>query len=150
MRSAASAGLALALLLGFSLTPILGLSQAQEPDVEVGIDTSCHQLVCQFEATNATEAVEGNVTAIEWVFGPNGTTAEGTPVEHTFPSPGTYEVQVTVTGTPANATGNSTGNETPTASTTEQVTVTGREVPWGAVVFGALALAGSIALSRLT
>lgn len=155
MRSPASLGLAALLLLSAALAFLSGPVRSQDPDYQLSFDWSCHQLRCQFEVPNATEAVEGNVTEIAWSFGPNGTSKTGNPVSHTFPSPGTYDVTVVVTAEgDDNGTGNSTGNSTDggpgQASVTQPVRVSQASTPWAAVVLGLGALAGSVVLSRLT
>lgn len=152
MRSLAALATALALLAAPLALP-LSPARAQAGDGPT-IGANCQQLVCQFEVADADAAVEGNATAVEWTFGPNGTNATGNPVEHAFPEPGTYEVQVTVTGTSPNATDNATANATgddpPQASATRRVTVEAGSVPWSALGVGVVALAASIGLARVT
>lgn len=150
MRSARTAALALTLLVGSLAGLSTAIAQDGSTTDELSFDWTCHALVCQFETTNAEQAVEGNVTAVDWTFGPDGNTTSGNPVEHTFPEPGTYDVTVTVTG---NATGNGTDNGTAnasTATTTGEVSVSNNEVPWMALGVGAAALVGSLALARMT
>lgn len=136
MRSLARLALALTLLLGASLA-----ATAAAQDDGVSFSSTCQQLRCFFELDETPAAIEGNVTEVEWTFGPNGTNETGNPVRHTFPSPGTYDVSVQVTGEGENATRvNGTG----------EVTVSEGEVPWSAVAFGAVALVASIGLARAT
>lgn len=139
MRPVTKLGLVVALLAGSSLLAAAGTVASQGEDLS--FSSTCHQLRCQFEA-EGQQALEGNVSSIEWTFGPNGTTKTGSPVEHAFQGPGTYDVRLEVT------TGET--NNTTTANTTGQVTVSSGEVPWSAVAFGVVALAGSIVLARAT
>ncbi|PSG96976.1 hypothetical protein BRD56_07815 [Thermoplasmatales archaeon SW_10_69_26] len=140
MRSAAKLGLVVALLAGSALLGSAGTVLAQE-DEELSFSSTCQQLRCYFEA-EGEEALTGNVTEITWTLGPNGTTATGSPVEHDFAEPGTYDVELSVTS--------GEGNETTTVNATGEVTVAKGEIPWIAVGFGAAALAGSILLARAT
>lgn len=149
MRAGATAAIAVTLAAGLVLAGLAGPVQAQGEE-GLSFATNCQKLHCQFEIEDPDAAVEGNATSIEWTFGPNGTTAEGNPVAHTFESPGTYHIQVTVTGNATDSGGNSTANETSTATASQQVQVSNGSVPWGALAFGAIALIGSLALSRLT
>lgn len=137
MRSLARFALAAALLVGASLA---ATAAAQDED-DVSFSSTCQQLRCFFEIDEPPAAIEGNVTEVEWTFGPNGTNETGNPVRHTFPSPGTYDVSVQVTGEGPNAT---------TVNGTGEVTVASGEVPWTALGFGVVALVGSIALARMT
>jgi PKD repeat protein len=142
MRSAAKVGLAVALLAGSALLATVSAAGAQaEEDGQVSFSSTCDQLRCYFEA-EGTESLEGNVSRVEWTFGPNGTTETGSPVLHTFSEPGTYDVQLTVTS--------GEGNDTVEANATGGVTVARGEVPWIAVGFGAAALVGSVILARAT
>lgn len=138
MRSLARIALAAALVTGLGLATI-GVAAAQDGGGEAAFSHTCQQLRCYFEVTDP--GVEGNVSGIEWTFAPNGTTKAGNPVEHTFSEPGTYNVSVLVEGEGENAT---------TASASGQVSVSEGEVPWSALVFGVVALIGSVALARLT
>lgn len=140
MRPAAKLGLAIALLAGSSLLAAVGPAAAQE-DGSLSFSSTCDQLRCYFEA-EGEEALEGNVSEIEWTFGPNDTTKTGSPVLHTFPEPGTYDVRLTVESGEA--------NDTTRANATGEVTVSQGEVPWIAVGFGAAALVASVALARAT
>lgn len=139
MRPLAAAGLALVLLAGSLL---VGPAGAQADGEELSFDSTCQQLRCFFEIENA-EALEGNVSEVEWTFGPNETTETGNPVRYTFPEPGTYDVKVTVTSDLGD-------NATRQANATGEVRVTSGEVPWSAVIFGVVALVASVALARAT
>lgn len=116
--------------------------QAEE-QAEVSFLSNCLQLRCQFEVMNADEAVEGNVTSIDWTFGPDGAQKTGSPVVHTFEQAGTYDVHVRVTG-------NASTNQTAQANATGEVSVQGKQVPLEALGLGVAAILGAIILARLT
>lgn len=144
MRSLAMLALAAVLATGAGLLAVGGPAVAQDDDGdEVSFSSTCQQLRCFFELTSVPQAMQGNVTEVEWTFGPNGTTKTGDPVEHAFPEAGTFDVSVTVEGGPD-------ANDTRRANASSQVTVSGGEVPWSAVGFGAVALVGSVLLARAT
>lgn len=161
MRTVASVVLALALLLvsvplaaGASSAGDGGLQEDQqggegqegeqaEEQAEVSFLSNCLQLRCQFEVVNADEVVEGNVTSIDWTFGPDGAQKTGSPVVHTFEQAGTYDVHVTVTG-------NASDNQTAQANATGEVSVQGKQVPLEALGLGVAAILGAIILARLT
>lgn len=146
MRSLARLALAAALVTGFGLA-LCGTAVAQEDEGDdgdgVAFSSTCQQLQCYFEVSDP--GIEGNVSQVQWTFGPNGTNETGNPVLHDFPEPGTYDVSVLVEGEAGNESQNAT-----TASGSGQVTVSEGEVPWSALVFGAVALVGSIGLARMT
>ena len=68
-----------------------------------------------FTAEESTDA-DGRLTKYEWDFG-DGSTAEGSPVEHAFAESGTYEVRLTVTDDAG--VGNSTTSATQTVFVNE-------------------------------
>ena len=141
MRSLARIAL-VASLLAAGIGLAAGTTAAQDGDAEASVSHTCMQLQCNFEVEEAPDSIEGNITRVEWTFGPDGENETGNPVEHRFPEPGTYDVTVVVEGE---------GGENATrATTTSEVTVSEAEVPWTAVWAGVLAFVGSIVLARMT
>lgn len=67
---------------------------------------SCDALVCDFDGGDSSDP-DGSITSYSWSFGASGVTAS-----HTFDSPGTYDVTLTITD-----------NKGKTATKTESVTV---------------------------
>lgn len=155
MRTVATLALALALLtipapLGAGPTPVAAQDADDQPEdddggeqAELSFTSNCLQLRCQFEAIDPDAAVGGNASSIEWTFDPDGATASGNPVVHTFEQPGTYEVQLTVMG-------NATENGTLQANATDEVSVVGQQIPWEALALGLAAVLGAIVLARMT
>lgn len=84
----------------FKLVPlerVVGLSNEPPPnqDPTAAIDVGCSGLTCFADGTGSTDA-DGQITRYDWDFG-DGATASGATVEHTFGSPGSYTITLTVT-----------------------------------------------------
>lgn len=90
---------------------------ANQPPVP-DIATSCSGQSCTFDASGSTDA-DGTVMTYEWSFGDGGT-GSGRQAEHGYATPGTYQVELTVTD-----------DAGATASTTAEIVIEGGDSPIG-------------------
>ncbi|WP_440054497.1 PKD domain-containing protein [Pseudoalteromonas sp. T1lg65] len=81
------------------------------PDPVAQFSYTCSDLSCSFDGA-ASSSPNGPISAHDWSFG-DGATASGSQVNHTFPTAGTYTVELSVTDT-----------ENRTANTMQEVVVT--------------------------
>lgn len=106
-------------------------------------EVRCTELRCTFDARSAT-LPNGSIESYGWDFD-DGDTADGRVVNHTFSTPGSYNVTLTLTDQDGRE-----HNRTRTV-TVEAIGRAGEDsVPWSGLVLGVLALAGSIAVARVT
>jgi gliding motility-associated-like protein len=72
------------------------------PNVTFTVDTLslCETPAQPFEFSNTTDTTGGMVGSILWSFG-DGNTGASNPVSHTYTTPGTYDITLTVTSTAA-------------------------------------------------
>ena len=76
------------------LRPASDLPVVNQPPV-ARFTSSCDELVCSFDATTSSD-FEDSIASYAWDFG-DGTTGEGAEPQHTYATPGSREVVLTVT-----------------------------------------------------
>ncbi len=77
----------------------VGTGAAPPPPANVkptaAFTNSCDALACDFNSSGSSDS-DGTIASRSWTFGDGGTSSAANP-SHTFTSPGTYEVNLTVT-----------------------------------------------------
>src|SRR4051812_42794644 len=129
-RRRAARAAAASLLIGLgALAPAAGPAQAAPPTASFSFspsapraDANTHQGDSVSFNSSSTPAVGGTIASQQWDFGDGGSGSGGSP-SHTYTTPGTYTVKLTVTGgavAPAVA---------ESATATRQVTVAANTAP---------------------